>query len=219
MKRNKYREVFETEDERSDILIAAYYQAADIRKFEIDMYWKRATYFWALIAVAFAAFFAISSAEHLSTQDKNLYLSAISSAGFIFTFAWFSVNKGSKYWQENWENHLDLLEDKITGPLYKTKLERPKNDSCLEKLIIGPQPYSVSKINQIVAVFTMLIWLFFMGSIFLNKTTISTCNIILYVPMILSVLFPLAIKLFGKSHQSEMKPKFSVRVVKHPDDQ
>lgn len=102
------------------------------------MYWKRATYFWALIAVAFAAFFAVSSAEHLLAQDKNLYLSAISSAGFVFTFAWFSVNKGSKYWQENWENHLDLLEDKITGPLYKTKLDRPQNDSCLEKLIIGP---------------------------------------------------------------------------------
>ncbi|TNH92474.1 hypothetical protein [Aeromonas sobria] len=219
MKRNKYRELFETEDERSDILIAAYYQAADIRKFEIDMYWKRAAYFWALIAVAFAAFFAVSSAEHLSVQDKKLYLSAISSAGFIFTFAWFSVNKGSKYWQENWENHLDLLEDKITGPLYKTKLERPINDSCLEKLIIGPQPYSVSKINQIVAVFTMLIWLFFMGSIFLKKITISTCNVILFVPIIISALFTLAIIFFGKSHQSEMNPTFSVRDVKHPDDQ
>lgn len=218
MKEKKYRELFETEDDRSEILIAAYYQAADIRKFEIDMYWKRATYFWALIAVAFAAFFAVSSAQHLSPQDKGLYLSAISSAGFIFTFAWFSVNKGSKYWQENWENHLDLLEDKITGPLYKTKLERPKNDSYLEKLIIGPQPYSVSKINQIVAVFTMLIWLFLIGSIFSNKITICTGDGIIYAPIITSALFTLAIIFFGKSHQSEMNPKFSVRDVKHPDD-
>ncbi|MGY3893291.1 RipA family octameric membrane protein [Aeromonas enterica] len=218
MKKIKYRKLFETEDERSEILIAAYYQAADIRKFEIDMYWKRATYFWALIAVAFAAFFAVSSAEHLSPQDKNLYLSAISSAGFIFTFAWFSVNKGSKYWQENWENHLDLLEDKITGPLYKTKLERPQDDSGLEKLIIGPQPYSVSKINQIIAVFTMILWLFFIGSVFLNKNTTSTCNIMLYIPIIMAAVFILFIVLYGKSHQSEMNPKFSVRVVNHPDD-
>jgi tRNA A-37 threonylcarbamoyl transferase component Bud32 len=31
-------------------------QALDIRKFEIDLYWKRATYFWAFIAVSFAGY-------------------------------------------------------------------------------------------------------------------------------------------------------------------
>lgn len=30
--------------------------ALDIRKFEIDLYWKRATYFWAFIAAAFAGY-------------------------------------------------------------------------------------------------------------------------------------------------------------------
>ncbi|WP_440939795.1 RipA family octameric membrane protein, partial [Klebsiella michiganensis] len=32
----------------------------------------------------------------------------LSSMGSVFTLSWFLVNRGSKYWQENWENHLDL---------------------------------------------------------------------------------------------------------------
>ena len=30
--------------------------AADIRKFEIELYWKRATYYWTFIAAAFAGY-------------------------------------------------------------------------------------------------------------------------------------------------------------------
>ncbi|MEQ9567909.1 MAG: hypothetical protein RLN85_19225, partial [Pseudomonadales bacterium] len=41
--------------------------ALDIRKFEIDLYWKRAAYFWSLIAATFAGFFALAS-----TGDKTL---------------------------------------------------------------------------------------------------------------------------------------------------
>lgn len=216
MKRKKYRDLFETNDINSDILIAAYYQAADIRKFEIDMYWKRATYFWALIAVAFAAFFAVSSSKDI--VSKNFYLIAISSAGLVFTFAWFSVNKGSKYWQENWENHLDLLEDNITGPLYKSKLVRPSEDSVLEKYFLGPAPYSVSKINQIIALFTMLLWLTFIASVLLDDSSMVTCNDNLLIPMILAIVFMLLIVLLGKSHQKDMNPKFSLRTVHHPDD-
>jgi hypothetical protein len=43
--------------------------ALDIRKFEIGLYWQRTAYFWALIAAAFAPYFAILGAEHL--EDKE----------------------------------------------------------------------------------------------------------------------------------------------------
>lgn len=215
MSNKKYRDVFETDNEKSEILIAAYYQAADIRKFEIDMYWKRATYFWALIAVAFAAFFAVSNAEKIASKD--FYLVAISSAGLVFTFAWFSVNKGSKYWQENWENHLDLLEDKITGPLYKSKLVRPSEDSFLERYFVGPASYSVSKINQIIALFTMSIWLTFIASIFFDGLGSTVCDVTLYLPTVLAMMFIVLIVICGKSHQKDMNPKFSLRTVNHPD--
>ena len=40
--------------------------ALDIRKFEIELYWKRATYFWGFIAAAFAGYALTykTAAEH-----------------------------------------------------------------------------------------------------------------------------------------------------------
>jgi hypothetical protein len=131
--------------------------ALDIRKFEIGLYWHRAAYFWALIAGAFAGYFAILSADHLADKEYLAYV--VGCIGWLFTWAWFLVNRGSKYWQENWENHVDMLEDAVTGPLYKTVLERPPETDVFEKFIIGPAPISASKINQWVSSFTLCIWM------------------------------------------------------------
>lgn len=131
--------------------------ALDIRKFEIGLYWQRAAYFWALIAVAFAGYFAVLSAEHLSDKEYLAYV--ISCIGLLFTWAWYLVNRGSKLWQENWENHVDKLEDGIVGPLYKTVLVRPKSvESWVERLLTGPKAFSVSKVNLWVSIFTLVIW-------------------------------------------------------------
>lgn len=138
---------------------AALQQALDIRKFEIGLYWQRATYFWALIAAAFAGYFAVLAAEHMSAPEKTFNAFVIACLGLIFSLSWFLANRGSKYWQENWENHVDMLEDGITGPLYKTILHRPTNKSFLSRLIEGPAPFSVSQINQWVSLFTLIIWL------------------------------------------------------------
>jgi FtsH-binding integral membrane protein len=135
---------------------AALDHALDIRKFEIGLYWQRAAYFWALIAVAFAGYFAILGAEHL--RNKELLSFFVSCIGLVFTWAWFQVNRGSKYWQENWENHVDMLEDPITGPLYKTTMHRPSENGLLEKHVTGPKAISVSKVNQLVSFFTLTLW-------------------------------------------------------------
>lgn len=39
--------------------VKALEQAHDIRKFEIDLYWKRAAYFWTFIAATFAGYFLL----------------------------------------------------------------------------------------------------------------------------------------------------------------
>ena len=131
--------------------------ALDIRKFEIGLYWQRAAYFWALIAAAFAGYFAILGTEKLADKEYLAYI--VSCIGLVFTWAWFLVNRGSKYWQENWENHVDMLEDDVVGPLYKTILHRPHNRNFLEKYILGPMAISVSKVNLTVSLFTLCIWL------------------------------------------------------------
>lgn len=132
-----------------DIKKEALKQALDIRKFEIELYWKRATYFWSLIAAAFAGYFALTNNE-----DKLLPL-LISCIGLVLSVGWFKVNRGSKYWQSNWERHVDCLENTIMGPLYKTTINR--NEYSIYKFWEG-YPYSVSRINQLISLFVVLIW-------------------------------------------------------------
>ena len=138
---------------------SALQHALDIRKFEIGLYWQRATYFWTLIVAAFAGYFAILAAEKMPYIDKTFNAFVVACVGLIFSLAWFLANRGSKYWQENWENHVDMLEDDITGPLYKTVLHRPENQNFISRLFEGPAPNSVSQINQWISLFAVSIWL------------------------------------------------------------
>lgn len=134
-------------------------RALDIRKFEIDLYWKRATYFWAFIAAALAGFIAVQASQSTSKIDISVLLCNL---GILFSFGWLCVNRGSKYWQENWEYHVDMLEDAIHGPLYKVVLSRGRPKGKLQWLyhiLTGPSALSVSKINQIISLFVFLMWL------------------------------------------------------------
>ncbi|WP_339722008.1 hypothetical protein [uncultured Paraglaciecola sp.] len=127
--------------------------ALDIRKFEIELYWKRATYFWAFIAAAFAGY-----ALTYKAANPEPWLSMLFAAlGLVFSFAWYLVNRGSKFWQSNWERHVDLLEDMTLGPLYKVVAVTQDNSSG--NPLTSPAQFSVSKINQILSVFVSTVWL------------------------------------------------------------
>ncbi len=137
--------------------------ALDIRKFEIELYWKRATYFWTFIGATLAGFMAIQNYEDPTRQDLSVILSCL---GLVFSFSWVLVNRGSKFWQENWEKHVDMLEDEVTGPLYKTVLSRNKETNKsdgLSYILTGASEISVSKINQIVSVYIFVLWWFILG--------------------------------------------------------
>jgi hypothetical protein len=125
--------------------------AHDIRKFEIDLYWKRATYFWTFIAAAFAGYFV------LRKEGDAASVLVVSCLGFLFSLAWYFVNRGSASWQRNWEWHVDLLEDKITGPLYKIHINRY---SYKFWDLADPFPFSPARINNILALCVTLIWVF-----------------------------------------------------------
>jgi hypothetical protein len=118
--------------------------ALDIRKFEIDFYWKRTTYFWTLIAALFAGYFLLLSKGN--TSSSAIFL--IACIGLILSAGWYLVNRGSKYWQENWERHVDLLEDEISGPLYKTTIATQEFNFWH---LHDGYPYSVSKVNQLIS--------------------------------------------------------------------
>jgi hypothetical protein len=95
MNEEEYKKEFGITPPSPDRVEKALNHALDIRKFEIGLYWQIATYFWALIAVAFAGYFAILSIEHL--KHNNFLAYVVSCIGLIFTWAWYLVNRCSKY--------------------------------------------------------------------------------------------------------------------------
>ena len=99
----------------------AYDMAADIRKFEIELFWKRATFFWAFITAIYVAYFQVLTQIH-HNEHGYISLVVLAALGLFFCVSWLLSSKGSKHWQENWEEHLNILEDDVTGPLYKTYL-------------------------------------------------------------------------------------------------
>ncbi|WP_318345685.1 RipA family octameric membrane protein [Flagellimonas baculiformis] len=126
--------------------------ALETRKFEIELYWKRSTYYWAFIASSFAGYFVV-----LNLKDHKELTIVVSTIGLFFSIGWYLANRGSKFWQKNWEAHVDLLEDEEIGPLFGTILN--PIPIKLGKLA-GEYPFSVSKINQILSFGIILTWVY-----------------------------------------------------------
>jgi hypothetical protein len=128
---------------------AALQYAHDIRKFEIELYWKRAAYFWAFIAASFAGYGLASSGA-----TQRVWLTVLfSSLGLVFSFTWYLVNRGSKFWQNNWERHVDFLENMTVGPLYKIVARGSESN-----VLTDAGPFSVSRLNQMLSVFVAAVW-------------------------------------------------------------
>lgn len=142
MDETKYNEEFK---DPPKIQAVAWDKAWAIRNFEIEMYWKRTTYFWAFQVAVFAGYFAMVKDNNLEAA-RVIYL--LTNIGFLISIIWVLVNKGSKFWQENWESHIDILENEISGPLYKTVVKRGDGKS-----------YSVSRLNNQVSWIFVLVWL------------------------------------------------------------
>jgi len=152
--KEKYKKFFEGKEKE------ALEQALDIRKFEIELYWKRATYFWTFIGATMAGFLAVHASSAGNKVDLAVILSCL---GIVFSFGWVCVNRGSKFWQENWEKHVDALEDEVTGPLYKVIMSRSepeKNKDRIIHLFTGSSAISVSKVNQIISLYIFVLWIF-----------------------------------------------------------
>lgn len=119
----EYKRLFKESEKNShqSMWEKAYDMAADIRKFEIELFWKRATFFWAFITAIYVAYFQVLTQIHRRVHGY-ISLVILAALGLFFCVSWLLSSKGSKHWQENWEEHLNILEDNVTGPLYKTYL-------------------------------------------------------------------------------------------------
>lgn len=143
-------EIGET-DQQTGTRKAALSRAHEIRKFEIEMYWKRAAHFWLLQAAVFTA-------TGLTWRFSDASLSplipvALAALGTVTAFSGYLSARGSKFWQENWEHHIDMLEDEFEGRLHKT-------------VYVGNEgiAWSVSGVNDRLAFCFLLFWLAILGS-------------------------------------------------------
>lgn len=139
--RDRYFEALGTLDKKK--LEHAHDLAHEIRKFEIELYWKRATYFWAFQLIAFTALgFVLRDGEAKSPP----LLLIPESIGVITALAGYLTALGSKFWQENWEMHMDLLEGEMEERLTQVIM----CSRC-------PQ-FSVSRINQFLLLLLTVGW-------------------------------------------------------------
>lgn len=159
-----YRREFMSDPEKNKIALA---YALEIRKFEIDLYWKRASYFWTFIGASLVGFISIQSLTSTQASSKEILTILICCLGLVFSFSWYCVNRGSKFWQENWEKHVDSLEDSISGPLYKIVASPQKIKGLSGRtrhFLTGSKPMSVSKINQIISLYVTILWVILLVS-------------------------------------------------------
>ena len=127
--------------------------ALETRKFEIDLYWKRTTYYWAFSAAIIAAYALVYTKEDPGAGSYTL-LSVLALCGVVFSLGWYLANRDSKYWQENWEDHIAQQITRHYGPIFKI-LKCPEHKPICG---IGGFPYSVSKINQLTSGFMFVVW-------------------------------------------------------------
>lgn len=146
--------------------------ALDTRDFEIKLYWTRTTYYWAFMTVLFGGYYWTS--EH-----TELLAVLFSFFGILFAAGWHWATRGSKYWQENWENHVTVLEILSKIPIHSmTKVPEKRNRHNPLKAY----PYSVSKINQLLSFVLLLGWLYVFGhSVFI---LCSRCVVAVLSPII-----------------------------------
>lgn len=128
----------------------------DIRKFEIELFWKRTTFFWTTNAAIIAGYFTLFS----KTGNAIIMLFPLGCLGVLFSLAWYFANRGSKFWQVNWEKHLDCIEDEIIGPLYKTTIDSEYYRLNRFWNLLSPYPFSVSKITQFLSLALIVFWMF-----------------------------------------------------------
>ena len=152
--------------------------ASKTRQFETELFWKRGTYYWAFILAAFTAHFSLLSMLLTNTfkdSDKTdtkffslesfrnlsnfalFCLAATALICFFFCLAWTLMNKGSKFWQKNWEQHVNQLEKAQNKRLFATYLNPDNPEYKGTPFSFSAYDYSVSKLALATSILLMVV--------------------------------------------------------------
>lgn len=147
----------EKEEEEKEQIKKALEIALDTRKFEIDLYWKRTAYFVLFISAVFIGYYNIIQTDDsiIGTYQKEWLLLLLAALGFLLSLLWYIANRGSKFWQENWEAHIEQLSMYSGVPIFSIINKREHSIRNL----MQEYPFSVSKVNQMVSLIITFTWL------------------------------------------------------------
>lgn len=129
----------------------------DTRKFEIALFWQRAIFFGGFISIIFVGYYNI--------KEFNLLKFILSVFGVLCSFFWILANKGSKFWQENWEGQIDhsnvMEKTTMFGTLYRREIRG----------ILGAKRFSPSKLAIALSIYITFLWMIIVVHSFINLST------------------------------------------------
>ena len=161
-----YKDVIFPKNAGKKELKRALKKAWQLRDFEIGLYWKRTIYFSTFIGALFVGFYNI--------RDDCSLKTIIAILGTAISWVWFLTNKGSKFWQENWENHIIFLEQEFNSEIYSVTLN--KSGECFFNPLNG-HSYSISRLNGFIVLLIWMAWVFLLiKELFFNM--VSLCEVI-----------------------------------------
>ena len=152
--------------------------AVQARQVEIDLFWRRALFFWGFIGAAFVAL--------VVTWHQHPILSiAVSCFGVICSLCWTLANRGSKYWYEAWEAKVEREEKKCLGKLF-SEIEPVQTQG----LWLSARRYSVSKLAIALSDFVFVLWFSMLAYQVASTVDLKiTCASYRQIAVVLFVLF------------------------------
>lgn len=161
------------EKTKEDLINKALEIALDTRKFEIELYWKRTGYFVLFTSAVFIGYYKTLQTDELiiGRYQKEWLLLLLSSLGFLLSLLWYMANRGSKFWQENWEAHIEELSTETGVPIFGIiKIHRDTKINFM-----GHYPFSVSRINQMVSLIITFVWVIMLLKEMGGSTLLENC--------------------------------------------
>lgn len=164
--------------------------ASDVRKFEIGLFWQRSLFFWGFIGAAFVGYGVL-----ITISDKDFAL-AISCFGMICSIAWTLQNRGSKYWQEAWEQKCEAVEMAVLNVHLFSNIEPVEYKGWL-----GAARFSVSKLAIALSDFTVLVWIILVWKALPNRFRlfIKTPDQISTLLIAITIVYIFVLFLWGRS--------------------
>lgn len=140
------------EQEAKEIAMERFKLAVDLRKFEIELFWKRSVFFWGFIAAAFVGYGVL--------RDRGFGFAtlAITCFGVLCSVSWILINLGSKFWQENWEQAAKMYAKDVAFKEFW--LAEPVED----KGLLSAARYSVSRLVISLSCFTTGLWVLILAA-------------------------------------------------------